>query len=44
MLYSSNGGFLISGSNDGIIEVLDGQTGNLRKDLSYQAEVLQALK
>ena len=35
MKYSHHGGFLVSGSNDGIIEILDGQTGNIRKDLVY---------
>jgi len=35
MVYSSNGAFLATGSNDGIIEIWDSLTAKIKKDLLY---------
>jgi WD40 repeat protein len=35
MVYSSNGSFIVTGSNDGIIEIWDSVTTKIKKDLFY---------
>lgn len=35
MIFSSNGNFIATGSNDGIIEIWDSLSGKIKKDLLY---------